>query len=387
VFAYLFSFAFPEKSLQTGAAIRLALLIVTFSALSACDLKFPSFGDDKDESNQLSPRVVEPGQPVPKGGGRYKLGSPYRIKGKLYVPRDVTSYERTGIASWYGELFHGRRTANGEVYDMEALTAAHPTLPLPSYVRVTNLRNGRSLIVRVNDRGPYSSSRLIDLSWATAALLKMQSAGTAPVRVEYLGRAPLNGNDRKERDFLARQRWAGPQIANAPSPAVAMHRSKNIRRQENAALSGQKDELLTTASNNTQQTGARIASLRPVPPLPVSRASAMQNHETPAPRPAQNRAAAPIAAISSAQGSRSEMQQMRFYVDAGWFDQKSVAEDIAAILAEIAPASVKTSRSGTRTVHLIRLGPFKQGADAHAAANKIRAAGLKEAQVEALADG
>jgi rare lipoprotein A len=168
--------------------------------------------------------VVPLGQPVPKGGGVYKIGSAYRIKGRRYVPHNPRRYDKIGVASWYGVDFHGRRTANGEIYDMEALTAAHPTLPLPSYAKVTNLRNGRSVLVRVNDRGPYAHNRIIDLSWAVASLLKIKRAGTGHVRVQYLGRAPLNGNDRRERVMLAQQPWAGPRVAFAKSPAKALGR-------------------------------------------------------------------------------------------------------------------------------------------------------------------
>ena len=141
------------------------------------------------KDSQFSPRVVSFGQPVPKGGGHHKLGKPYKIAGVLYVPQADTKYNRTGIASWYGKLFHGRLTANGEVYDMQALTAAHPTLPLPSYVHVTNLENGHDVIVRVNDRGPYAHNRIIDMSREAARVLGFERQGTARVRVRYLGPA------------------------------------------------------------------------------------------------------------------------------------------------------------------------------------------------------
>ena len=101
-----------------------------------------------------SPRVVAPGEPVPKGGGVYRVGKPYVIAGRTYVPQEDPDYRAEGMASWYGEDFHGRLTANGEIFDMDSVSAAHPTLPIPSYVRVTNLRNGRSIVARVNDRGP-----------------------------------------------------------------------------------------------------------------------------------------------------------------------------------------------------------------------------------------
>jgi rare lipoprotein A len=126
-----------------------------------------------------------------------------------YVPREEPGYDRTGTASWYGADFHGRATANGERYDMDALTAAHPTLPLPSYVTVTNLANNRTVLVRVNDRGPYVGGRILDLSRAAARALGYETQGTAQVRVRYAGRAPLDGNDARERQFLAAQPWRG----------------------------------------------------------------------------------------------------------------------------------------------------------------------------------
>ena len=120
-------------------------------------------------------------------GGHYKTGKPYRVGGRTYYPLSTArGYDKTGIASWYGRDFHGKRTANGERYDMHALSAAHKTLPLPSLVRVTNLENGRSVVVRVNDRGPFVKGRLIDLSWAAANALGYAGQGTARVRVQSL---------------------------------------------------------------------------------------------------------------------------------------------------------------------------------------------------------
>ena len=142
-----------------------------------------------------SPRVVQPGQPVPKGGGTYRVGKPYVVAGKTYVPAEPDKYKAEGLASWYGDDFHGRLTANGEVFDMNSIAAAHPTLPMPSYVRVTNLDNKRSMVVRVNDRGPYHDNRVIDVSHRAADLLGFKNNGTARVRVEYVGRAPLEGSD------------------------------------------------------------------------------------------------------------------------------------------------------------------------------------------------
>lgn len=161
-----------------------------------------------------SPRVVGMGEPVPKGGGTYRVGKPYVVGGKLYVPEENVNYREEGLASWYGDDFHGRLTANGEVFDMASLTAAHPTLPIPSYARVTNLGNGKSLIVRVNDRGPYHGNRLIDVSNKAAELLDFKGSGIARVRVEYVGRAPLEGSD--DRQLIATLRTGEP----APSPST-----------------------------------------------------------------------------------------------------------------------------------------------------------------------
>ncbi len=142
----------------------------------------------------VSPRVTSNPNP-PRGGGRYQIGKPYTVRGKTYVPQHDPSYAASGSASWYGSDFHGRRTANGEIFSANAITAAHPTLPLPSYVRVTNTDNGRSLIVRVNDRGPYVAGRIIDLSHQAAAMLGYVNKGSANVQVQYVGQAPLEGDD------------------------------------------------------------------------------------------------------------------------------------------------------------------------------------------------
>jgi rare lipoprotein A len=144
---------------------------------------------------KASPRVSYKKSNLPRGGGRDQVGRPYKVRGKMYYPKEDKNYRKLGRASWYGDAFHGRLTANGEIYDMTHLTAAHPTMPLPSYARVTNTKNGSSVIVRVNDRGPYSNGRLIDLSKRAAEMLDYTHSGTANVKVEYVGRAPLEGND------------------------------------------------------------------------------------------------------------------------------------------------------------------------------------------------
>jgi rare lipoprotein A len=202
----------PEQTIAVarGAIAATACLLLANCASSD---KFASRVDPKYGVSS-SPRVVDFGEPVPKGGGTYRVGKPYMVAGRFYVPEEDPNYREEGLASWYGDDFHGRLTANGEIFDMGSLTAAHPTLPLPSYARVTNLTNGKSLIVRVNDRGPYHGNRLIDVSNKAADLLQFKSSGVARVRVEYVGRAPLEGSD--DRQLIATLRSGSP----APSPLV-----------------------------------------------------------------------------------------------------------------------------------------------------------------------
>ncbi len=163
---------------------------------------------------KASPRVATNRSRMRRGGGRYQVGKPYKVKGQWYHPKENENYDKKGRASWYGAAFHGRLTANGEIYDMAQLTAAHPTMPLPSYARVTNLKNGHSLIVRVNDRGPFARDRVIDLSKRAAELLDYTNDGVANVRVQYVGRAPLHGHDDQ---FLLASYQRGDNLPAGPS--------------------------------------------------------------------------------------------------------------------------------------------------------------------------
>jgi rare lipoprotein A len=194
-----------NRAARSVAAVGFCLALANCASSGRVD---PKYGVSS------SPRVVAFGEPVPKGGGTYRVGKPYMVAGRMYVPEEDINYREEGLASWYGDDFHGRLTANGEVFDMDSLTAAHPTLPMPCYARVTNLSNGKSLIVRVNDRGPYHGDRLIDLSNKAAELLEFRGSGVARVRVEYVGRAPLEGSD--DRQLIATLRTGVP----APAPSL-----------------------------------------------------------------------------------------------------------------------------------------------------------------------
>jgi len=183
------------------SAARLLVIVLTTGALAACGasssiphVKRGAFTEAKF-GVKASPRLSTAKNP-PKGGGRYLVGKPYTVAGDVYEPiENPVGYVAAGGASWYGNDFHGRQTANGEIFSASAISCASPVLPLPSYVRVTNTDNGRSIICRVNDRGPYLHGRVMDLSYRTAAILGYADRGVGNIQVEYVGPAPLNGDD------------------------------------------------------------------------------------------------------------------------------------------------------------------------------------------------
>jgi rare lipoprotein A len=270
----------------------------------------------------------------------YKVGEPYQIAGIWYYPKEQPGYDQTGIASWYGADFHGMLTANGEVFDRNGVTGAHPTLPMPVNVRVTNLENGRSLIVRVNDRGPYVNGRLIDLSEHAADLLGFRGPGTARVRVTLLGRADLYGPG-----LAPPSQETPPEIATAV-PAVPV-------------------------------TGVETAPLAPVmgakvapPPMAVS-----------LPKPVQRVEVAVLDAV--ADGRVTEMpvpHATAIYVQAGAFTSVANAGAVAQRLYS-AGARVYPGQKDGRPIYRVRIGPFQDVPDADAALARVQALGHNDVQI------
>ncbi|MHB2264988.1 septal ring lytic transglycosylase RlpA family protein [Aliihoeflea sp. PC F10.4] len=197
----------------SGAAFLAACSASSTKVASKKPTRSSEYFAESEYGVKASPRVSSLRTNLPRGGGRDQVGRPYQVRGQWYHPKADPNYRSTGLASWYGDAFHGRLTANGEVYDKTHLTAAHPTMPLPSYARVTNKTNGSSVIVRVNDRGPFAKGRVIDLSQRAAEMLDYKGSGVAQVSVEYVGRAPLHGLD--DAYLMASYRPSG----NAPDPA------------------------------------------------------------------------------------------------------------------------------------------------------------------------
>ena len=259
-----------------------------------------------------------------KSQGSYKVGSPYKVRGVWYTPREDWGYNRTGIASWYGPKFHGKLTANGEVFDQWAVSAAHKTLPMPSVVRVTNLENGRSLVVRVNDRGPFVSSRIIDMSHRAAQLLGFDGQGTARVRVQIL--------PKESRILAQRAKAGGTQLASNESPI----QSDSVAREPVA-----KKNLPDVAPPPVQPAPLQPALVEIVP-----------------------MSEAPITQANVGDLAQVPVSPTRMYIQAGAFSNKTNAERVRDRLSTIGDVSVTPIPVGGRELFRVRLGPIKDVANA-----------------------
>ncbi|MBM6595704.1 septal ring lytic transglycosylase RlpA family protein [Microvirga pudoricolor] len=285
--------------------MRLLLRIagVTAIALTAANCSKGVGGIDPKYGVAASPRVVRDGEAVPKGGGRNMVGKPYTVAGKTYVPTENPGYAREGLASWYGSNFHGRLTANGEVFDRGSIAAAHTTMPLPSYARVTNVQNGHSMIVRVNDRGPYHGNRVIDVSERAAEALGFRRAGTAQVKVEYVGRASTNGSD--DRILLSSLRTDGSpaslgngrptMLAEAP-PAAPVRQVRQTITMASYEASEQVETVTPIAGNFVAAEAARAINHVPLPPERPFDLGTIPGAATPVRTSAQNTGGRPVVA-------------------------------------------------------------------------------------------
>ena len=237
-------------------------------------------------------------------GGIYKVGKPYKIAGEWYYPRENTKYDNIGIASWYGPKFQGRRTANGEIFDMNLLTAAHPTLPMPVMVQVTNLENGRSMKLRVNDRGPFKKNREIDLSRRAAEILGFKDKGTARVRVKYLHRAPLYN-------------------------------------QRGQLISGDESDSFVFDKPYTP-TRDRYVSAAPITEVETK---SLDGQDLPS--------------------KKSVLPKQKYYVQLGVFSRKDSAEALRQKLGQIGQVEVSELTSGGRQLYRVRVGPVNSRVDAN----------------------
>ncbi|MGJ0512220.1 septal ring lytic transglycosylase RlpA family protein [Methylocystis sp.] len=301
----------PRPLIRSSIILSKLLPLVCLGALAGCSSTTGShrsaglggFGQiDPRYGVRPSPRVIAEGEEVPKGGGAYMVGKPYKIAGRTYYPSE-RPYTATGTASWYGSDFHGRRTANGEIFDRASISAAHPTMPLPSYARVTNLRNDRSMVVRVNDRGPYHGGRVMDVSQRVAHALDFHGVGTARVKVEWIGRADLEGDD--DEKLLATLRDDGqPAQIDAQAPVMTATNEDPARavrydeRAEVAELAARVAYENGQASDDQMRAYARQESDAPLPP---SREQASIDNEPVASTQKLRKVVAPLPPVRPAQ--------------------------------------------------------------------------------------
>lgn len=276
--------------------------------------------------------------------GAYKVGKPYQIAGTWYYPAVDYSYDETGIASWYGPNFHGKKTANGGIFDQEAITAAHRTLPIPSVVRVTNLENGRSLVVTVNDRGPFAKGRIIDMSRRSAELLGFINQGTAKVRVQIM--------ERESRSVAAEAQPRGDSISANESPIKVAAPAK----QEVATLSL---EPLAGSQDAGQTLSPALKASRP---------------------PYQQPTAGPVAQ-EEPMVRQDAISPSSIFVQAGAFGLYDNANRVMARLSGLGTANISQILVNGRDLYRVRLGPLASVDQADELLAKVIGSGYPDAQV------
>lgn len=314
------------------AATWAGLSLVVMLSLAGCS--------ETRTDGDRSPQATELFVPGPTADPRFKIGKPYAINGIWYRPRVDWTYEEVGVASWYGPQFHKEATANGERFDMHAISAAHRTLPLPSIVEVTNLENGKRLKLRVNDRGPFARDRIIDLSRAAAKRLGFHDDGTAKVRVklvvdESMRLAGLN-------PALAGKLAAKPEDAPVDVPVAAAAR-----------------ELAVEAGAVRQAQRRQVASIA-MPPPPGGRHGQV---------------------VPSRGNGRDQGGESRAFVQAGAFADGDNASRAGSKLAHLAPVVITYGGLDGRNLYRVRLGPLMSSQEAHEVLAEVARAGFADSKV------
>jgi rare lipoprotein A len=289
---------------------------------------------------RLAMHATKVGNDASQLPGVYKVGNPYQINGIWYYPAEDFNYDETGIASWYGPGFHQKTTANGETFDQNDVTAAHRTLPMPSLVRVTNLDNGRVLVVRVNDRGPYAQGRIIDLSRRSAQLLGIENKGTASVRVQILAEesrqlaaayAAQGANQQKD----------GTKVAAAPRESVASQ-----------SLEGAPTPAKTQVASNS--------------PPPARNASVTS---------------APLGDLKVQQVQQTSPRSTNMFIQAGSFARYDNAQRLSARLSPIGQASITQVNIGSQPMFRVRIGPIANLDEADRMLDQIVRSGAPDARL------
>lgn len=325
-----------QRLLRYGFGASVTVLCA--ASLSACATIEPKYAARTDTGPKAS---------TPSGaGGGYKVGKPYQVRGQWYYPAEQPDYDEVGIASWYGPQFNGKPTANGEIFDMNGLSAAHKTLPLPSLVEVTNLENGRSMQLRVNDRGPFVDDRIIDLSRAAAEELGVLRPGLARVRVRYVGRADIPGQGP-----VTYARASAP-----PAPAPVMPRP--------APVAPEPPPVTELAAAQPTITATELPPLEAPAVEPVAEALA-----APAPEaPVQLAAAAPAPSPA-------------YRVQAGAFSDRANAERVATQLAEAGVVEIQPVERNGLTLYRVMVRDIAGETEASVVRDKVVQIGLVDARI------
>ena len=327
-------------------------------------------------------------------GGIYKVGNPYKVMGRWYYPKEDYNYKEEGMASWYGEDFNGKKTANGERYNMNTLTAAHRTLPLPSIVKVTNLQNGRSIVVRVNDRGPYVKERIIDLSKRGATLLGYMGQGTTRVRVEIMA---------KESKQLKEAMLTGhvsPDAEETFSPAPSLYES-SAERKKVAAEIQKADEAAIYAESGGKKvvSGTYTPTGQTVEPAvygsAVSKNGEMRSgslgvisgHETKVSehqgiyaKAAEN----PNKISTQAIKSDGSYQYLRgyYYIHTGAFSNYASAHKQSVRVKEYGSTHIVPTETNGKKLYRVSVGPFNRIEEAKVTQAKLKYYGFKDTRIE-----
>lgn len=311
---------------------RNALLLLALGVALSCCSPFGKKANRDPFAGKGSPHYQGSGD-VPWGGGRYHVGKPYQVAGRWFTPKEQPNYDKKGLASWYGDDFHRRKTANGEFFDMNRLTAAHATLPLPSYVKVTNLENGREAVLRVNDRGPFVDTRVIDVSKQAAKVLDFKHRGTVKVRVQYIGPAPLGDNGAH---LMAMNRELERGTPMRKMIAAAAHRK-----------------------GDAPQPDVVVAETKPV-----------------------KKAAPPVAVEAVADASPvSGQTEVTYFVQLGSFSDGERAARVRDHFAAIWPVQFIELSGASGPIYRVRLGPISQSEDAQTALTDAQSAGFRDARL------
>lgn len=322
---------------KSRAGMRWIFLVAAAFAVSACaETEFLVHS-----AKRIGGIFEPPAEPT------YKVGEPYQIQGTWYYPTEDYEYDETGVASWYGAQFHGRHTANGETYDMNALTAAHRTLPMPSYVRVTNLENGRSLILKVNDRGPFARGRILDVSRRGAQLLGFHDNGTARVRVQIMA---------DQSRAIAARMQSSAQLAQGGTPITVDRLPKpDVKTETLAPPPG----------------GAAAPVVRPAPtPRPVA---AAPDRDT-AKKPVDNN-------VASGKVTIKPVKKTNLFVQAGAFTEFENANRVRARLSPLGAVTVTQALVNGKDFFRVRVGPLASVGQADRMLEAISRAGYPDARI------